>query len=72
MYREALRRCQRLKTLMYRGRCRVGIKQTMSLEIWLNVLGYVSRGIKKTQKSFNRKDLCQKVSRGVEITIELV
>ena len=46
-----IKRCQRgvdsYKTLMYQGRCRTGIEKTMSSKNWLDVLGYVSRGIKK-------------------------
>ena len=31
-------------------------------EIWLNGLGYLFRGMKKTQENFDRKGLCREVS----------
>ena len=42
----------------------------MSLEIWLDLSGYVSRGIEKNPENLNRRDLCREVSRGVKISIE--
>ena len=49
-----IKRCRRgvdsYKTSMYQGRCRTGIEKTMSSKNWLDVLGYVSRGIKKNPK----------------------
>ena len=42
--------------------CWASIEQTESLEIWLNGLGYLFRGMKKTQENFDRKGLCREVS----------
>ena len=44
----------------------------MSLENWLDESDYVSRDIEKTQKSFDKSDMCREVSRGVKTAIELV
>ena len=33
------------------------------LEFWLHVSDYVSKGIEKTLKSFDRSDMCREVSR---------
>ena len=44
----------------------------MSLEIWLDLSGYVSRGIEKNPENLDRRDLCREVLRGVETAIELV
>ena len=53
-------------------RCRASIKKTESSKIWLDGLRYLSRGINKTQKNFDRRSLCLKVSSCYRASIEQI
>ena len=48
---------------MYQGMCRASIEQRERLEIWLDGLDYVSRGIERNLENLHRKGLCREVSK---------